>query len=343
MTEPATDMRALLAAHNVILGPMAGITEAPYRAICKRMGAGLTYTEMVSVKGLHYNPDSRISNAILTLAPEETPCAVQIFGAEPELMAAQSVALIERFGDDVAVIDINMGCPVSKVVGRGEGAALMRTPDLAATIVEHIASAVSVPVSVKFRKGWNPDEVNAVEFARRMEAAGAAAIAVHGRTRSAFYRGAADWDVIAEVAAAVEVPVIGSGDVFSAADAKAMLERTGVTAVMVARGAQGNPWIFREARALIDRGEVIDPPTETERIEMAREHAAALVDFGGDQAFRRMRKHVAWYIAGMRGATHVRARANKVTSQAELDALLVEYRDYLESRRSRRVGAVPGE
>lgn len=334
MTGPSRDIRALLAANNVVLGPMAGVTAAPFRAICKRMGAGLTFTEMLSARGLHYNPDAAVARELLTIAPEEAPCAVQIFGNEPELMAAQARRIANEQGERVALIDINMGCPVSKVVARGEGSALMRTPGLAAEIVERVVSAAGIPVSVKFRKGWDAGNPNAVEFARRMEAAGAAAITVHGRTRGQFYEGAADWEVIAEVKRAVSIPVIGSGDVFSAADAKAMLERTGVDAVMVARGARGNPWIFRQARALIDRGQVLPPPTAFERIDMAREHAAALVAFGGEHAFRRMRKQIGWYVYGLPGATHVRDRAYEVASSAELDALLAEYRAYLEPKLS---------
>jgi tRNA-dihydrouridine synthase B len=323
-------MRAILAAGNVVLGPMAGITEAPFRAICKRMGAGLTFTEMVSAKGLHYNPDGHVSKALLTFAREEVPCAVQLFGADPAIMAAQARGIVERHGADVACIDINMGCPVTKVISKGEGSALMRTPELAAEIVQRVAEESGVPVTVKFRKGWSTDEVNAVAFALVMEQAGAAAITVHGRTRDQFYRGPADWDVIAAVKAAVGVPVIGSGDVFSAADAKAMFDRCGVDAVMIARGAQGNPWIFREARALLDRGETIEPATAFERIDMAREHAAALVAFGGEHAFARMRKHVAWYITGMPGASTVRRRANEVASYREMDELLAEYRACME-------------
>lgn len=326
------DIATILAAGNIVLGPMAGITEAPFRGICKRMGAGLTYTEMVSAKGLHYNPDNAISRSLLTFSDEEVPCAVQLFGAEPELMAEQARGIVERYGADVAFIDINMGCPVTKVVAKGEGSALMRTPDLAARVVSAVVERCGVPVTVKIRSGWVADEVNAVEFARRMEDAGAAAIAVHGRTRSQFYHGKADWDVIAGVKSAVGVPVIGSGDVFSADDAIAMLERTGVDGVMVARGAQGNPWIFREARALIDRGEVLAPPSAFERIDMAREHAAALVEFAGERAFARMRKHVAWYIKGMPGATHMRDLAFEAESYPALDDLLAEYREYVGSR-----------
>lgn len=329
---PRPDIRTLLSSANVVLGPMAGITEAPFRGICKRLGAGLTYTEMVSAKGLHYNPDAAISRALLTFDPAETPCAVQLFGAEPALMAEQAARIVALHGDDVALIDINMGCPVTKVVAKGEGSALMRTPDLAAEIVSRVVESTDVPVTVKFRSGWDAGTLNAVEFALAMEAAGAAAIAVHGRTREQFYHGRADWDVIAKVKAAVSVPVIGSGDVFSAGDALAMLERTGVDAVMVARGAQGNPWIFSAARALIDRGEALAPPSAFERIDMAREHAAALVAFGGEHAFTRMRKHVAWYIREMPGATYVRERANTAVNYAELDEMLLEYREFVGGR-----------
>jgi tRNA-dihydrouridine synthase B len=333
MTSPRPDIRTILAANNVVLGPMAGVTEAPFRGICKRLGAGLTCTEMVSAKALHYNPNSRIARHMLTFDPKETPCAVQLYGAEPEIMAEQAAGIIERYGDDVAVIDINMGCPVGKVISRGEGSALMRTPELAARLVTEVAAAVfPVQVTAKVRAGWDDSSRNAVEFARVLEDAGVAAIAVHGRTRAQFYRGAADWELIGAVKAAVAVPVIGSGDVFSAPDVEAMLKRTGVDAVMVARGAQGDPWIFREARALLDRGEILDPPTPLERIAMAREHAAALVAFGGELTFKRMRKHVGWYVAGMPGASFVRERVNHADSSAELDSLLEEYQAWLVAR-----------
>jgi len=324
-----TDLRALLLANNVVLGPMAGVTEAPFRAICKRFGCGLTYTEMVSAKALSYNATSRMARILLTLAPEETPCIVQLYGAEPDHMATQARMIAERLGNDVAAIDINMGCPVGKVVGRGEGSALMRTPALARDIVSRVAEASGLPVTVKIRAGWDADSVNAVEFARAMESAGASAIAVHGRTRKQFYTGRADWDVVAAVKAAVAVPVIGSGDVLTAADAKAMLEHTGVDAVMVARGAQGNPWIFREARALIDRGEVLPPPTARERLDMAREHGRALIAYDGERAYKRMRKHVVWYVVGMAGATYFRDRAFKAGSWQELEDLLTEYEEWL--------------
>jgi len=269
----------------------------------------------------------------LRLDADETPAAVQIFGASPEVMAEQARGLAERFGDDVALFDINMGCPVAKVVAKGEGCALMGEPVLAEAIVSAVVEAVApLQVTVKFRKGWDDASANAVEFARRMEAAGAAGVAVHGRTRGQFYKGRADWDTIAQVKAAVGVPVLGSGDVFSAGDVVQMVEQTGVDGVMVARGAQGNPWIFREANALLAGEEPIARPTPAERIAMAREHARALVDFGGQRAVVRMRKHVAWYAAEMPGATRVRTRVNETRTYEELDALLAEYAEYLEAR-----------
>ena len=332
----SNQVAAVLGDNPVLLGPMAGVTEAPFRGICKRMGAGLTYTEMVSAKGLHFNPDSPVSRKLLTFSADETPCAVQIFGADPTMMAAQARWIVERHRSEVALIDINMGCPVAKVVAKGEGSALMRDPDRAAAIVGRVASECPVPVTVKFRKGWDDDEVNAVEFAQAMEEAGAAALAVHGRTREQFYRGRADWGLIARVKAAVRIPVVGSGDVFSARDVVSMLEQTGVDGVMVARGAQGDPWIFREARSLLRDGVELPRPTPIERVEMAREHGRALVEFAGERAVVRMRKHVAWYIAEMPGATYARSRVNECRTYAELDALLVEYLEYLKRQRDPR-------
>ena len=311
---------------------MAGVTDAPFRGICKRFGAGLTCTEMVSVKALHFMPEGRRTRELLQFAPGEIPCAVQVFGSEAEVMADQVALLVERYREQVSVIDINMGCPVNKVVAKGEGSALMRDPGLAAAIVSAVAAASQVPVTVKIRSGWDSSEINAVDFSLAMEAAGASAVAVHARTRTQFYRGKADWGVIAAVKQAVGIPVIGSGDVFSAEDVNSMVEQTGVDAVMVARGAEGNPWIFREARALLERGETIAPPTGLERVDLAREHARQLVVFAGPHAFTRMRKHVAWYVAGMPGATYVRDGVNHCQDYAQLDELLVQYRARLESR-----------
>jgi nifR3 family TIM-barrel protein len=323
----------ILAGGRVILAPMAGVTEAPFRAICKRMGAALTYTEMVSATGLRYAPHSRTARKLLSLDPAEIPAAVQLFGADPHTMAEQAALVVERLGDDIALVDVNMGCPVAKVVAKGEGSALMRTPELAAEIVSAVVRAVDpLPVTVKFRKGWDEQSANAAEFASRMEQAGVAAVAVHGRTRGQQYKGEADWDVIARVKEAVGVPVIGSGDVFSAADVARMIQTTGVDAVMVARGAQGNPWIFSQANTLLETGVEPPSPSPAEKIAVAREHAAALCAFSGGHAVARMRKHVAWYATGTPGATRLRVRVNEVRTPEELDSLLAEYTDYLATR-----------
>jgi nifR3 family TIM-barrel protein len=321
----------VLASGRVLLAPMAGVTDAPFRGICKRMGAALTYTEMISAKGLHYNPDSRISRALLSFSPDETPCAVQIFGSDAEMMAEQASRLADEHAEKIAAVDINMGCPVSKVVAKGEGSALMRDRHRAASIVARVAARCPLPVTVKIRAGWSAAETNAAEFARAMESAGARAIAVHGRTREQFYKGAADWDVILAVKQAVSVPVIGSGDVFSATDVVRMLAETGADAVMVARGAQGNPWIFREARSLL-AGAPIARPTGAERIAMAREHGRALEAFAGPESAVRMRKHLAWYLAEMPGASHARSRVNACASFEQFEELLDEYERFLAER-----------
>jgi nifR3 family TIM-barrel protein len=326
---PPESVADILARNNAVLAPMAGINEAPFRAICKRLGAGLTYSEMVSATGLHYSFDSRKARQLLSFDPDETPLAVQLYGADPSVMAAQAARIMDRYGDDIALFDINMGCPVNKVVNRGEGAGLMRTPGLAAENVAAVVAAVDVPVTIKIRAGWDDDSRNAPEFAAAMAESGAAAVAVHGRTRGQQYRGRADWDVIAQVKRAVDVPVLGSGDIFTAQDAVDMLSRTGADGVMVARGAQGNPWIFREIRALIDTGEPLAPPSFEERLDLAAEHARAMVATYGDVAVPRMRKHVIWYTSGMPDAARVRVRTNSATSLAEMEAVLADYRTHL--------------
>lgn len=329
MPQYSAAIEALLPKKAVVLGPMAGITDAPFRAICKRFGASLTCTEMVSVKGLHHNPESRVSSSLLTITEQEGVCAVQLFGVEPEMMAEQAARVVDRLGARVGLIDINMGCPVRKVVSKGEGCALMRDPDLAARIAGSVVEACKVPVTVKFRSGWDASSINAVDFARLMESTGVAAITVHARTRDQFYRGRADWNLIAAVKRAVRIPVVGSGDVFSADDAVAMFEQTGVDAVMVARGARGNPWLFREMRALLDFAERLDPPSPFEKVDIAREHVTAAVGLVGDSAAMRMRKHVVWYLFGLPGARQFRQRINSATNPLEIDRLLLEYRTFL--------------
>lgn len=339
-------IRALIAQHPVWLAPMAGVNDAPFRALCRRLGAGVTYTEMVSAKGLHYDEGKGGSRLLLRLDPEEVPAAVQLFGSEPEIIARQAQFVARELGDSLAFIDLNMGCPVVKVVSKGEGSALMRTPDLAAEIVISVALALrgagvegsDIPVTVKFRRGWDEDSANAVEFARAMEAAGASAVAVHGRYREQFYDGASEASTITEVAGAVSVPVIASGDVHTAADAVRMITSVeqggvGADAVMIARGAMGNPWIFREAAALLATGVECASPTPTERFELMQEHARRMVAYYGDRALIRMRKHVMWYCAGLPGSSHFRGRVNHITTLEDLTALIAEYQTYLESDR----------
>lgn len=314
----------------ILLAPMAGITDAPFRGICREHGADLTYTEMISAAGLHHGGSSTHSRELLLRADNERPCAAQIFGSDPDLLASAARIVSEDFGNDLALIDINMGCPVPKVVNKGEGSALMRDPALAAQLVRAVVAAVDVPVTVKYRSGWDSSSVNAVEFGIALQDAGAAGVAVHGRTRGQFYRGHADWSIISDVKKALDIPVYGSGDIFEPGDVVDMFEKTGVDAVMIARGAQGNPWIFSRSKALCaglpDPGE----PTPRMRLDTALRHAYALREVIGDHhAALRMRKHVMWYTHGLSGATHFRERVNASMDFAELIALLDEYREYV--------------
>ena len=256
--------------HPVWLAPMAGVTDKAFRTICLRHGAGLTYSEMVSAAGLHYG-GSRTAE-LFEPAPEERHIAVQLFGSDPALMAEAAATVERALGERLAFIDVNMGCPVRKVAGKGEGSALMKTPDLAARIVSRMAEAASVPVTAKIRSGWETGQVTAPAFARTLEDAGAALVAVHGRSARQMYRGMADWDVIAQVKDAVSIPVAGSGDVFSREDVGRMFATCGIEAVMVARGSRGNPWIFGSSA-----------PTQIERIETMREHFELFCTFFGTE------------------------------------------------------------
>ena len=300
-----------------LLAPLAGITDAPMRRLCHRQGAALTYTEMVSAKALDFG--SQKTEDLLKVGQDEHPSAVQIFGSDPECMGRAAKTAYEKSGADI--VDINMGCPVGKIVKSGDGSALMRDPDKAARIIEEVRKSVPCPVTVKFRKGWDDESVNAVDFARMAEQSGAAAVTVHGRTRMQFYAGSADWDCIAHVREAVSIPVIGNGDVFSPEDYFALKERTGCHGVMVARGAQGNPWIFRQIAAA-KAGKSAPEPTAQERMAMALRHARALVEQKGPHAVVEMRKHVAWYVKGMPGAAGIRAAVNECVTLGQLEALL---------------------
>jgi tRNA-dihydrouridine synthase B len=290
----------------------------PFRKLCHGQGAALVYSEMVSAKALHYR-DAK-SLALLETDPDEGPVVFQLFGSEPEIMAEAALLLDAR---EQAALDVNMGCPVPKVAKNGEGSALMRDPERAARIVEAMAGATSKSVTVKMRIGWDAGSVNAVEFAKTVEAAGASLIAVHGRTREQYYTGTADWDMIARVKDAVTVPVAGSGDVFCARDAVRMLDETGCDAVMIARGALGNPWIFRHARMLLDGASDADiaaaMPTPAERGAMFIRQLDAVRKLKGDKmAVLEMRKHAGWYFKGMPGIAAFRAAVNRITEINEL-------------------------
>ncbi|WP_458407146.1 tRNA dihydrouridine synthase DusB [Anaerotignum sp.] len=312
--------------NNVFLAPMAGVTDLPFRILCKEMGCGLVYSEMVSAKGILY--DNKNTTELLEIDPKERPVAVQLFGSDPEILGAMAKK-IEQYPIDI--IDVNMGCPAPKIVKNGEGSCLMKTPELVGKIVKSLVESQSKPVTIKFRKGFDDDHINAVEIAKIAEANGASAVAVHGRTREQYYSGKADWDIIKQVKEAVNIPVIGNGDVFTPQDAKNLLEHTGCDAIMVGRGAQGNPWIFKRILHYLETGELLPEPTAEERVEKALRHAQMLIDYKGEYiGVREMRKHMAWYMKGMPGAAELRGKLNYAENRAELESLL---RGYLESHR----------
>jgi tRNA-dihydrouridine synthase B len=300
------------------LAPLAGITDAPTRLLAKSMGAALVYTEMVSGKGLMYN--NKNTEGLLRIYEEEKPVAIQIFGCEPEVIAYTARELAAR---ENVILDINMGCPVPKVTKNGEGSAMMKDPKNIFRVVEAAVRNADKPVTIKIRSGWDANSINAVEVAKVAEAAGAAAIAVHGRTRDQFYNGKADWSVISDVVRSVNIPVIGNGDIFHGEDALAMLDQTGCDYVMIARGALGNPWIFREAVALYKGLPKPEPPTITEKIAMLLRHLdLAVAEKGERVAVMELRKHVGWYLKGEHGATAVRRIANQISTAADFRTLL---------------------
>lgn len=297
-----------------VMAPLAGITDVSMRRLVSEQGAALVYSEMISAKGLWYN-DKNTERLLLT-DPAEAPLMYQLFGSEPEIMAAAAVQLKDRAN---AGIDINMGCPVPKVVKNGEGSALLKKPELIYDIVKAVADAAGKPVNGKIRIGWDDRSVNAVEVAKAIEAAGAAAVAVHGRTRMQYYSGNSNWDMIRKVKEAVSIPVIGNGDVFSGEDAVRMLEETGCDLVMIARGALGNPWIFRDAAA-IWRGEEKPPaPSTSEKVQMMLRHLEHLAQIKGDRiAVKEMRKHVGWYLKGVHGSAAIRRKVNTINDMDDL-------------------------
>lgn len=306
--------------NRIFLAPMAGITDKPFRAICRRFGAGLVYSEMISAKGLYYKDKK---TAELMDMSGETPCAIQIFGSDPEIMAEIIPKVMEYEPD---IIDINMGCPAPKIVNNGDGSALMKTPELMGRIMRAVSDVSPVPVTAKIRKGWEED--NSLECARTLEENGAAAVAVHGRTRREFYSGKADWDVIKVIKRELSIPVIGNGDIFCAQDAERMFEYTGCDAVMVARGAQGNPWLFTQIHELLEHGCIMTLPSPEDKLRIALEHVEMLIeDKGESRGIKEARKHLAWYIKGMRGASHLKTEIFKISDFATMRSALVSYID----------------
>ncbi|HWR22034.1 MAG TPA: tRNA dihydrouridine synthase DusB [Feifaniaceae bacterium] len=306
----------------VALAPMAGVTDLPFRILCRELGCDLTFTEMVSAKGLFYGNEN--TKELLQTAPAEEPCGFQIFGSEPAIMADVARRLEEEYAGKVGLIDINMGCPAHKIVGNGEGSALMRDMPRAAKIIAAVSNAVKLPVTVKFRKGWDEANVNAVEFAKAAEGSGASALSVHGRTRAQGYSGKADWGIIGKVKAAVNIPVLGNGDVYSAEDMLDMRQETGCDGVLIARGAMGNPWIFKECKAVL-AGKRAAPPTLDERISLAIRHAGMQQEYHGEHGVIEMRKHIAWYLHGLPHAAQLRVRVNACRTREELEDMLLQY------------------
>lgn len=303
------------------LAPMAGITDLPFRLICRRLGCGMTVSEMVSAKGLLYKNVK--TTEMLRIDDGERPTAIQLFGSVPEELA-EAARMVEASGADM--IDFNMGCPVPKIVNNGEGSALMKQPQLAHDILAAMVKAVKIPVTVKFRAGWDDSNRNAVEIAKAVEAAGVSAVAVHGRTRQQFYEGKADWGIIAEVKQAVKVPVFGNGDIFTVEDGLRMLAQTGVDGLMIGRGADGNPWIFRELAAVLRGEERPAAPSLQERLAQAAEHLDMLIDYKGEHiSVKEMRRHISAYLKGLPHAAEFRGRFHKVDTREQFMELLAEY------------------
>ena len=303
------------------LAPMAGVSDFAYRVIAKKMGASLTTAEMVSAKGLYYRNEK--TKEMLKIAPDEHPMALQLFGSDPDIMA-WGAKIMEQAGPDF--IDINMGCPMQKVVKNGDGSALMKNIPLAAAVIRAMVKAVQTPVTVKMRLGWSRDTLNAVELAQAAEEAGAAAITVHGRTREDFYTGKADWKEIQKVVNAVKIPVIGNGDVTDGKSAKNLMEETGCAAVAIGRAAWGNPWIFREVNTYLETGEIIPPPSWEMRLQMARRHLHGLcLEKGEYAAVREMRAHASRYFHGLPKATALRQEIMKETTEKGFNDVLDSY------------------
>lgn len=310
--------------NEVFLSPMAGVTDLPFRLICKEKGCGMLYTEMINAKALCYDDEN--TKKMLKIENEEHPIAVQIFGSDPEFMG-KAAAIMNEYPNEI--LDINMGCPAPKVIKNGDGSALMRNPKLAAEVLSSVVKNSKKPVTLKIRKGWDDDSVNAVEIAKLAEECGISALAIHGRTREQFYSGKADWDIIAEIKQSIKIPVIGNGDVFEVEDAVNILEKTKCDAIMIGRGAQGNPWIFKRINHYMKTGEILTEPTIEEKIKTAIKHMDLAVNEHGEYvAVREMRKHIGWYLKGLKNSARYRDQINKITDYKEVIAMLEEYMEH---------------
>lgn len=306
--------------NNIFLAPLAGISDLPFRLLCSEKGAGLVYTEMVSAKAIAYNNEKTLG--LLKRSPEIETVGVQLFGRDPK-MISESAKRIDA--EDIALFDINMGCPVPKIVKNGEGSALMKEPMLIGKIIESMVKAVDKPVTIKIRTGFDPEHINAIEIGKIAEASGASAIGIHGRTREQYYGGKADWDTIKKLKEAISIPIIGNGDVFSAIDAKHMLEITKCDGIMIGRGARGNPWIFSEILTFLETGIIPERPSVEEIIHMILLHTKLLVKEKGEYiGVREMRKHIGWYTKGLKNSSLLRGRINHFEKADEMESLLRE-------------------
>ena len=307
--------------NEVFLSPMAGVTDLPFRTICKEKGCGMLNTEMINAKALCYDDEN--TKKMLNLEDDGHPVAVQIFGSDPEYMG-KAASIMNQYTNDI--LDINMGCPAPKVIKNGDGSALMRNPKLAAEVLTAVVKNSKKPVTLKIRKGWDDNSVNALEIAKIAEECGISALAIHGRTREQFYSGKADWDIIAEIKQSINIPVIGNGDVFDVQDAVNMLEKTKCDAIMIGRGSQGNPWIFNRINHYMKTGEVLPEPTLEEKISTAIKHMnLAVAEHGEYVAVREMRKHIGWYLKGLKNSAKYRDQINKITDYKEVISMLEEY------------------